>query len=117
MAIKASIYSGLRVLARERFECALSRGASAITVDRRVPKVAIEPRHERFVGRRLFRAGNDLHKGVLQNVFGERAIPDFPLEEPQKCAVILEQNIERFLHHVPVYVADLGRCNGAARAA
>lgn len=66
--------------ARERFVCAVGCSPPPELIDGRVPQRSVKPRHDSFVRWRLFRARDHSRERVLEDVFGQRAIADTPLE-------------------------------------
>ena len=76
----------------ERGQCAFFSALAAVAVDGRVPKDAVEPRHEGLV----WQVGQPVHvarERVLNEVFGQRPIAKASLEESQKGPVVLNEHI------------------------
>jgi hypothetical protein len=87
-------------LVRLEFTCeGLDRPVGGTTpaelIDGGVAKRSIKPRHYRFVAGRLLGPRHHFGKGILEDVFGQRAIADAAFEISQKRALVLDQNGNR----------------------
>ncbi|HTL43421.1 MAG TPA: hypothetical protein VL262_03715 [Vicinamibacterales bacterium] len=87
---------GVRLeLGRERLQRPAGGLAPSKSIDCGVSECSIEPRHETFVDRSLVRPLHHLDESILQDVFGQLAVPDTAFEIAQENAMVLEQDVER----------------------
>jgi hypothetical protein len=87
-------------LACECLQAARRGPAPPQPVDGRISQHAVEPWNDALVDGRLTRVIDDSRKGVLQDVLGQLAIADSPLEVSQEHPMVLDQGVQlRFRGH------------------
>jgi len=65
--------------------------ATSKLIDGRIAQYPVEPRHDSFVGGCLIGIGHDTREGILEDVFGQRAVADAALEICEEGSVVLDQ--------------------------
>ena len=90
--------------AGEGFVRPLRRSSPPELIDGGVPEHPVEPRDDRFIVRRVVRPRDHFGERILEDVFGERAVPDAALEVSQEQTMVLEQRSDR--NGVPRLVHD-----------